>query len=189
MNKKLFQMPNPVKITGRTSSITNSFVNGIIPVLEPTEEEVLDVLHTLGMSPEHVVCAYCGDPYTEWDHFHPLVRGKQPTGYISEIHNLVPACGKCNQSKGNKYWRDWILSDASLSPKMRGVPELQRRIHYLEQFESSYTPIWIDFEKIIGEEKWKQHWENYRRLHEMMQESQRLSDEIRGILAASVIKG
>lgn len=27
----LFRMPSPVKITGRSSSITNSFINAIIP--------------------------------------------------------------------------------------------------------------------------------------------------------------
>jgi endonuclease I len=48
------------------------------------------------------------------------VLKKKPTGYISEIHNLVPACGKCNQSKGNKEWRQWMLSDATLSPKTKG---------------------------------------------------------------------
>ena len=32
----VFKMPVPVKIKGRTSSITNAFVNGIIPVIEPT---------------------------------------------------------------------------------------------------------------------------------------------------------
>jgi hypothetical protein len=30
-----------------------------------------------------------------------LVEEKEPIGYISEIRNLVPVCGKCNQSKGN----------------------------------------------------------------------------------------
>lgn len=71
--KKIFRMPTPVKITGRTSSITNAFVNGIIPVIEPTEEEIESALETLGMDKDHIVCAYCGNPYTEWDHFHPLI--------------------------------------------------------------------------------------------------------------------
>jgi hypothetical protein len=34
---KLFRMPRPVKITGRSSSITNSFINSIIPVIPPSE--------------------------------------------------------------------------------------------------------------------------------------------------------
>ncbi len=102
-----FKMPKPVKISGRSSSITNSFVNAIIPVIVPTEPEVAKALEILGMG-DRPVCSYCGDPFTEWDHLRPLIVDKKPTGYISEIHNLVPACGKCNQSKGNKHWRTWM---------------------------------------------------------------------------------
>ena len=40
MNKDVFNIPNSVSIMGRSSSITNSFVNGIIPVIIPTEEEI-----------------------------------------------------------------------------------------------------------------------------------------------------
>ncbi len=95
-------MPVPVKIMARTSSITNSFVNGIIPVIQPNDEEIVEALSILGMTPDTVCCAYCGDASTEWDHLRAIVKDRRPTGYISEIHNLVPACGKCNQSKGNK---------------------------------------------------------------------------------------
>lgn len=137
-------MPAPVKITGRTSSITNAFVNGIIPVIEPTDEEIDDVLKTLGMNRKHVTCAYCGNPYTEWDHFRPLVKDKRPTGYISEIHNLVPACGKCNQSKGNKHWKTWMLSGAALSPYSRQIPDLEYRIKNWKNLSRVILPLnWI----------------------------------------------
>ena len=39
-----FAMPKPVRITGRSSSITNSFVNGVIPVVVPSEAEVREAL-------------------------------------------------------------------------------------------------------------------------------------------------
>lgn len=54
------------------------------------------------MKRETIQYAYCGEQYKEWDHLNSLVENKRPTGYILEIHNLVPACGGCNQSKGNK---------------------------------------------------------------------------------------
>lgn len=177
--KMLFYMPKTVKIIGRTSSITNAFVNGIIPTIEPTEEQIEEVLHTLGMDKDHIYCAYCGNPYTEWDHFRPLVVDKKPTGYISEIHNLVPACGKCNQSKGNRNWKEWMLSDAPQSPNTRHIPDLDSRIEKLEKFEKQFRPIKLDFDKIVGEENWKQHWDNCRKLHELMHESQKHSDTIR----------
>ena len=97
----LFKMPKPMKITDRSSTITNSFINSIIPVIEPTNEEVKHALEILGMDQDSFQCSYCGIVATEWDHLRPLVMNKKPTGYVSEIHNLVPACGKCNQSKGN----------------------------------------------------------------------------------------
>lgn len=108
----LFRMPTPMKITGRSSSITNAFINSIIPVVPPCAEEVQQALKILGMTHENFQCAYCGGVASEWDHLRPLVKDKKPTGYISEIHNLVPSCGKCNQSKGNKEWKTWMLSTA-----------------------------------------------------------------------------
>ena len=90
----LFRMPTPVKITGRSSTITNSFVNSIVPVIQPSNEQVKTALNILGMDHDSIECSYCGAEATEWDHLRPLVLDKKPTGYISEIHNLVPSCGK-----------------------------------------------------------------------------------------------
>ena len=183
MMKKVFKMPNPVKITGMTSSITKSFVNGVIPVIKPTEQEIAEALETLGMTEDTVCCAYCGDKYTEWDHFHPLVENKKPTGYISEIHNLVPACGKCNQSKGNKDWREWMFGNAKLSPKTRDIKDIKERASRLEEYEKKYTPVWIDIIKIVGEDRWKKHLDNCERIHRLMTESQKISDDIKKILS------
>jgi len=129
--RNAFRMPRPIKITGRTSTITNAFVNAIIPVVEPTDDDILSVLRVLDIDAADVRCAYCGDPSTEWDHLEPIVSGKRPTGYISEIANLVPACGKCNQSKSGRHWREWIEGPAALSPKMRGIQDLKARIKHL----------------------------------------------------------
>ena len=176
-------MPKPVRITSRTSSITNSFVNGIIPVIWPTEAEIEEALRVLGM--DEVVCAYCGGASTEWDHFRPLVVGKKPTGYISEIQNLVPACGKCNQSKGNKEWRAWLHSAARLSPRTRGVADLDIRAARLEDFEQWGSPTRIDFESIVDSELWSRHWRNYSAIVELMREAEVTADAIREAIAAS----
>ena len=93
-------MPSVQTMVSRKSSITNAFVNTIIPTIPPTNDEIAKSLTILGMEPDDVRCAYCGDKATEWDHLRPLVAKRRPTGFISEIANLVPACGKCNQSKG-----------------------------------------------------------------------------------------
>ncbi|MBF3237978.1 HNH endonuclease [Aeromonas veronii] len=172
-----------MKITGRSSSITNSFINSIIPIIVPTNEQVKEALDLLGMGHDSFQCAYCGSAASEWDHLRPLVLNKKPTGYISEIHNLVPACGKCNQSKGNKPWHVWITSTAKLSPKSRGVPDLIQRIEKLRKYEAWKEPTKVDFESVVGKEKWEQHWENWELVQSTMRHAQTLATEINQTIA------
>lgn len=173
-----FAMPKPVRITGRSSSITSSFVNSVIPVVMPTEPQVREALEILGML-DHVSCIYCGDTSTEWDHLRPLVDKQRPTGYISEIHNLVPACGKCNQSKGNKNWLTWMRSTARLSPSARGVVDIEERIARLQEYENRGVPTRIDFEAAVGAELWERHWVHHNRLLELMRVADQDAQEIR----------
>lgn len=177
--KSVFSMPTSVKIVGRTSSITSAFISGIIPVIEPTDEEIDSALKTLGMTRSSICCAYCGDICTEWDHFHPLIKNKKHTGYISEIHNLVPTCGKCNQSKGNRDWEEWINSNARRSPKTRGVNNLEQRIERLRLYEKTYPARIINIEEMVGQELWERYKQNYESLMELMRECQKTSDVIK----------
>jgi hypothetical protein len=181
-----FQMPVAVKITGRTSTITNSFVNAIIPVFVPSNEEVEEALLVLGMSSDDVRCAYCGDDATEWDHLRPLVRKQRPTGYVSEIANLVPACGKCNQSKSGHDWRDWIRGTARLCPARRNVPGLDARIERLSAFERWREPRRVDFESAAGLELWSAHWANHDKLLALMRECQAVAERVRLTVKASL---
>ena len=177
--RSVFRMPTVMKITGRSSSITNAFINALIPAISPTETDIEEALSILGMTPETVACAYCGDAMTEWDHLRPLVMKQRPTGYISEIQNLVPACGKCNQSKGNKYWQDWISSSATLSPANRRKIDVDRRIQRLEAYEQWRAPTHIDFETVIGVELWDAHWKNWDAVLKTMQEAQAHAENLR----------
>jgi len=182
-----FQMPKSIRIKDRSSSITNAFFNGIIPSIEPTQEQIIKVLEILQINKDNITCCYCGDKATEWDHFRPLIINKRPTGYISEIHNLVPSCGKCNQSKGNKEWLKWIESNAKLSPKTRNINNLIDKIKYLRDFEKWEQPIIIDnFEFIVGKELWNRHNNNLIEIHRKMNEYQQTADEIKRKLEESI---
>lgn len=180
----VFQMPAVQTMASRKSSITNAFVNAIIPVLPPTHEEVADALGVLEQDIQNVRCAYCGDVTTEWDHFRPLVRDRRPTGYISEIANLVPACGKCNQSKGNKPWRTWMLSAAKWSPTSRKVPDVSARIRRLERFEQWREPIKVNFEAILGKDEWNRYWCMCEALIAEMRKCQEVADLIQARVVA-----
>lgn len=163
--KSAFQMPSVQTMVSRKSSITNAFVNAIIPVVPPGVEEIQQSLRILEIDPADLRCVYCGDRASEWDHLRPLVKARRPTGYISEIGNLVPSCGKCNQSKRNEGWETWMRSEtAGLSPRRRGVKDLERRIERLRAYEHWRPVEPLDFASFVGREAWEAYW---RRLEVM----------------------
>lgn len=182
MRRKLtaaFQMPSVQTMVSRKSSITNAFVNALIPTIAPSVEEIEEALSTLGMAHDDVRCAYCGDRSTEWDHLRPLVMKRRPTGFISEIANLVPACGKCNQSKGNKPWRDWVLSDAKLSPTGRGLTGIEQRIKRLQNYEQWKLPTRVDFSSIVGTEEWERYWALCEAVNDELRRAQEVANALR----------
>lgn len=158
MAQPVFNPPGrPPKLTGRKTTITGLFFTSLTPYIEPTPAEVDEALKILGMTREACVCAYCGGPKSEWDHFRAVVKNRAPTGYITEIANLVPACGKCNQSRGNGDWESWMRGGAPQSPASRGIPDLEQRIERLKAFEQWSKPVKIDYADLAGAAEWAQH--------------------------------
>jgi hypothetical protein len=178
----VFRMPLVQSMSQRKSSITNAFVNAIIPVVPPSVEDIAEALTILGMTPEEVHCAYCGDKKTEWDHLRPLVLNLRPTGFISEIANLVPSCSKCNQSKGNKNWRVWMLGTAERSPQGRGIADIDARVARLEAYEAWRPPTQVDFESLLGVEAWRHYWTLWESLNKALGEAQAVADEMRSVV-------
>jgi HNH endonuclease len=183
-----FDLPRRGRVDGRTSSITAAFFQAITPVIPPSDEEVEEALSVLGMAPGSCSSACCGDPRTEWDHFRPIVKGRQPTGYITEIANLVPACGKCNQSKGNKNSKEWMLSMATRSPKRRGISDLDERVSRLEACESWRKPVCIDHATIVGPERWAQYRELLDTAVAHLGAAQKVALELQDIIKAGLAK-
>jgi hypothetical protein len=181
-----FRMPAVQTMVSRKSSITNAFVNALVPTIPPTPEEIHQALTILGMVPSDVLCVYCGDKKTEWDHLRPIVSRQRPTGFISEIANLVPSCGKCNQSKGNARWREWMLSGRGLSPSARNVADINDRIARLEAYERWRSPTVINFEDIIGDGDWKAYWCLWTDVNEQLRKCQEFANELRRRVAESI---
>jgi hypothetical protein len=54
-------------------------------------------------------CVYCGATQDlTLDHIHPKAKGGHDTS-----SNVVPACLKCNQSKGSNHWLSWWVGQDS----------------------------------------------------------------------------
>jgi hypothetical protein len=181
-----------LKITSRTSSITNSFVQAIIPTVAFSADEQREALAHLAMTPDNLHCVYCGAATTDWDHLRPLVKRKRPTGYISEIRNLVPSCGPCNQSKGASDWRAWMTGKAQGSPMTRKVAGIQERMARLTQFEAWGSVRPIAFEGLISKAAWDAYWAQLDVVLESMRVAQekaaRLREEIITAIATQPAK-
>lgn len=173
----------PLKITSRTSSITNSFVQAIIPSVSYTAAEKSEALEQLGMTDNELSCVYCGASTTDWDHLRPLVKGKMPTGYISEIRNLVPACGPCNQSKGGSDWKVWMSGDAKGSPKSKSVSNVQGRIAQLEKFVAWGNVSPIPMADLVPPELWQEYWDQLAAIKELMRLAQEKAQEVAAHIA------
>jgi hypothetical protein len=181
--RSAFRMPAPQTMRTRKTSITNAFVSAIIPVVPPTDTEILEALKILGMTPETVHCIYCGDKCNAWDHLRPIVENRRPTGFISEIANLVPACQPCNSSKGNSNWKQWMTGDARLCPKARNVADVDERIARLEVYERWRAPTFVDFAEIAGVETYAAYWRELDRIIAELEHSQALADALRKTIA------
>jgi hypothetical protein len=174
--KQAFRMPKARTITFRTSTLTNAFVSAILPFPQPETSEIGEVLRILEMTPNDLRCAYCGNTATEWEHLHPIVKGRRPTGYPSSIKNLVPSCGKCNQSKRGEEWRHWITSDAARSPKSRKIADLDKRILRLEKYEKWANCRRMPLEKIVGEDAYREYFAKLDQIVSQMKEAQKMAN-------------
>src|SRR5690606_23428827 len=74
-----------------------------------TAAAVAQAIRDLGQDPDaDLLCVYCGQPAATWDHvFNRVVKGDF-SGHGHRIRNLVPCCRSCNESKGQKPWRDYL---------------------------------------------------------------------------------
>jgi len=179
----VFWMPSVQTMVSRKSSITNAFVNAILPTVPPTPEEIERALQILQMEPSDLRCSYCGDKASEWDHLRPIVDKLRPTGYISEIANLVPSCGKCNQSKRNAYWKTWMLSEAPLSPTGRKLANVAELVARLEAYERWKSPTKLDFQTILGDETWMKYWSMWESVISELKDCQAFADSLRDLIS------
>ena len=180
--------PKTSKITSRSSSITNAFIQAILPTGLWTEAEEVEALSRLGMARPVLACSYCGDTTSEWDHLFPLVRQKKPTGFIHEIRNLVPSCGRCNHSKSGGDWHVWFRNPNSNSPTKRNILDREKRFERLEEFVKWGALKAIPFHELVHEEELKSYWAVLDKVQIELAAAQRIADRLKPILQGSLDK-
>jgi hypothetical protein len=151
------KIPGNATITNRSSTISSQFARARAPYIKPTVEEINARYRLFEIDPQHKQCAYCGAGQTEWDHLFAVVEGAQWTGYATEIGNLIPACGKCNQSRGKKAIREWMNSHAPFAPfrvfmtrdgmnELEAKAEVERRVAVIERAIAAQGPIKVEYD-------------------------------------------
>ena len=173
-----FKMPSGFTITGRSSSIRNVFVAAIVPMIRPGPDEIRQVLQILELDPVHLCCSYCGDAASEWDHLQPLVKEGRPTGFPSSIRNLVPSCGKCNQSKGKSDWRTWLLGPARLCPGKRGISDLHLRVERLDKYERWANCTALNVSNLVSPDLLSRYYAMQDEILKLMREAQSVAVQI-----------
>jgi hypothetical protein len=176
-------------IKSRTSSITNSFVQAILPSYPPAPHEMREALRVLQMNERQLECVYCGIPATDTDHLFPLVRDRKPTGYLHEIRNLVPSCGPCNQSKGGQDWKAWMLGKAKGSPTTRKVADITQKIERLERYVAWGRLKPVSLENLAGTERWDEYWQHLRVIEKAMEVAQEKALQVQAAIRQALDRG
>jgi len=100
------------------------------------KEEIAKVLEFFGDDPPE--CVYCGShEVRRWDHLVPVNKGGETV-----LGNMVLACARCDDSKRDLPFEEWMRSDAAGSPKSRGVKDIDQRVESIKAYvhRFGYTP-------------------------------------------------
>ncbi len=75
-----------------------------------------------------------------------------------------------------------MLGPALLSPKTRGVADIDHKVMLLRKYESWRKPIRVDLDSVIVQPLLKEHQENLQKVLALLKESQVLANKIRELL-------
>jgi hypothetical protein len=193
MKQEKIKLPANANLTGRSSTINNAFAQGVTPRTSGTHQDWLD-RNALGIKDDE--CAYCGRHLSslEADHFHPLVVDSDPLGYITEPHNLLPACSDCNRSKGNeenfdKWYQLSTIND--IRAKTHEAPftqkDLDERKARIKAWTAQAISLGKDFSSVPGVQADLAQYQIYQKqINDELARYQELADSIRARIEAQI---
>ena len=159
---------------GRKSTFANAFASALAPYDSFVRAAVVEAMNDLEQDPDgDLECVYCGAEAATWDHvFNRVVKGDF-SGHGHRIRNLVPCCRTCNESKGQKPWREFL--------ETRNPPDKDLRLRRMERFVRSTDDQIInpDGMRQQATEELKRFREIRSQIFELMAEADRLAAIIR----------
>jgi hypothetical protein len=120
-------------------------------------------------------CAFCGIPVAPRnDH---LVSVMKCGDFIPQ--NVVPACQECDDSKGQKEFKEWMRSSNSKKSlnKRHGFTkeQIEKRIRLIEKWQNGYLPR---TEKQLFGENYDQYLGLIKKMDQLCDEAKRLINSI-----------
>lgn len=92
------------------------------------QKEMAGILAFFGTDPPE--CVYCGSPDVKrWDHLVPINKGGETV-----LGNMVPACARCDDSKRDEPFEEWMVSGVKRSPQSRGIVDVAQRIERIKAY-------------------------------------------------------
>jgi len=120
-------------------------------------------------------CAFCGAKQApRKDHLVPVIQ----CGDFIRC-NVVPACQKCDDSKGQKEYHEWMRnSNSRCSLKGRGFTDerVQDRIKLIEKWQSGYRPM--TEAELFGED-YARYQEILQKMEQLCEEAKRMTGRVR----------
>jgi hypothetical protein len=143
-----------------------------------TTEDYEDALEFFGG------CAFCG----VWDaprkdHLVPVIGCGD---FVRR--NVVPACQKCDDSKGRNGYREWMLNSSSrCSLKARGSTDKQirKQIRLIEKWQAGYTPR--TEAQLFGRD-YSTYQQILRRMDRLCEEARQMIDRVKSRNAETVAR-
>jgi hypothetical protein len=86
-------------------------------------------------------CAFCGGAKAKATRNDHLVAVRERGDFVPK--NVVPACPKCDDSKGKSDFRDWMrnaTSPSSLRGRGWATAKIERRIKLIKAWQRGYRP-------------------------------------------------
>jgi len=167
------------KIRTRMSSLAAVFVQAIIPRRVDKAAQAA-LYERFGINSNE--CVYCGQTATDKDHFRAIVSGGRPSGYFHTAENIVPSCGRCNQSKSGSDWKAWMESaTAKHSPTRKNIEGTRDRIARLSAFAGTVDKPSLtvqEMREVAGESLWDGYWAQLEAIGRLLDRAQQDADKI-----------
>jgi len=138
----------------RKTTIAHAFASAL-SIADAYDEKRIDAALTmLGQDPDKdLQCVYCDRAAETWDHIMAIVKDGKFSGHGHQIGNLIPCCKDCNSKKGNRDWRQFLISKR---PNERTNPDIINRVEaYIKNNKTQFKEL-VDDEINADIEKFDQ---------------------------------